>query len=108
MFFRSSTPDTVSTDFPSTVTTRVLRIILLNWTRDELCIDVEALGCLAEPCEWGGGMCSADIAKHLFVEGEEVKGGEGDERDGKGRGERGKEMRGRGERGKEEEKGGRR
>ena len=52
VFFRSSTPDTVSTDFPSPVTTRVLRMVMLNWTRDELCVDVEAFGCLAEPCEW--------------------------------------------------------
>lgn len=56
VFVRSNTSDTVSTDFPSPITTRVLRMVMLTWTSDdepdELCIDVEALGCLAEPCEW--------------------------------------------------------
>ena len=55
VFDRSETFRIVDTPLPSPVTTRVLRIIVLTWnpSDDELCLDLEALGCLAESCELG-------------------------------------------------------
>ena len=48
--------DTEDTPLPSPVTTRVLRLQVLTWSPqdDQVCLDMEALGCLAEPRELGG------------------------------------------------------
>ncbi len=53
VFERSGTHETENTDLPSPVTTRVLRIVALTWSPqdEELCLEFEALGCLAEPRE---------------------------------------------------------
>jgi len=48
---RPQTADTVNHVLPSPVTTRVLRIVFISWSPEgsNVCFNMEALGCLAEP-----------------------------------------------------------
>ncbi len=49
---RTSKYDIEDTVLPSPVVTRVLHIVAVEWTRDQVCLNIEALGCLSSPGMW--------------------------------------------------------